>query len=861
MPFPRAKSPRQLYDEVNSYDRVITPDGPLASALNRQLDRSHLGPFAIPPRRLAVGRRQESEDRLAFLGMIANEDISWKRCAYAVGNILQCWEHQGSHEAIFEYDAYVDEATQRAVERIGDLETASMKLTTDTIDSDLDVVVVEPEMLTQLERAYLPTEYDTVSLFADTEFELPPFRIHESPTAIIETVVNAVTETNAENVGIVLDQESEYSPLIESALEAADIPFFGGPGFTDRSEHRLFLHLLRTAHRGTDTRISEIRSLLTAFDCDVADREADKRLHELDDDDLSWLIDFCHEIQEYTFSDALSVFEHRTDDTLEAFRTELDELGIADEPVTEARLDELSFYLQTYEVPVDRDNEGVLLADAKSASYVGREVVFYLGLDDRWTHSAPRRPWVDQDAQFTRNLKSFQLLLQSGSQQHYLVQDATGGSPVTPCLYFEELLEQEYDRFSELPSTTHQLRSEPHDGAVFNTESVDVSPDPVETISKSSLNTYVNSPRDYYFSRIVDGPAKEYLTEGNLFHDFAEFYVTHPAVVDDAALTDVVDLMLDEVRPLIRSVDEQTRRTEYRVSLETIVSYLDDNPPTDGAFLTPSSSTENAIADYFGYDIESPVTERRFVDEDLGVNGMIDLVQSQTELLDYKSGSKNDANSIVQDAAIDNPSDEPDFQALLYLTYWRSQTPDKQLSFTFFYVTELVDDAIAGDVDLDDALTTVTYYPYSLTEHVRTEEFFEYLREEGANDCQKTLSKIDYQTYAALFDAAPLAETADSDELIESEFGRTMIERLRSEIGEFVYVTTGSKQVMREIARQQKGAFFEPDLDAFESFVEERLTELNRRRTGDEPFPIEGLAGEPNYRRVDNRDLLLEGDQ
>ena len=861
MPFPRAKSSRQLYDEVKSHDRVITPDGPLASALNRQLDRSHLGPFAIPPRRLAVGRRQESEDRLAFLGMIANEDISWKRCAYAVGNILQCWEHQGSHEAIFEYDAYIDEATERAVERIGDLETASMKLTNDTIDSDLNVVVVEPEMLTQLERAYLPAEYDTVSLFADTEFELPSFRIHESPTAIIETVVNAVTETNAENVGIVLDQESEYSPLIESALEAADIPFFGGPGFTDRSEHRLFLHLLRTAHRGTDIRISEIRSLLTAFDCDVANRDAEKRLHELDDDDLSWLIDFCHEIQEYTFLDALSAFEHRTDDTLDAFRTELEELGIANEFVTEARLDELSFYLQTYEVPVDRDNEGVLLADAKSASYVGREVVFYLGLDDRWTHSAPRRPWVDQDAQFTRNLKSFQLLLQSGSQQHYLVQDATGGSPVTPCLYFEELLEREYDRFSELPSTTHLNRSEPRDGAVFDTEPIGESPEPVETISKSSLNTYVNSPRDYFFSRIVDGPEKDYLTEGNLLHDFAEFYVAHPAVVDDAALTDIVDLMLDEVRPLVRSVDERTRRTEYRASLETIVSYLDDNPPEDGTFLTPSSSNENAVADYFGYDIESPVTERRFVDEDLGINGMIDLVQSESELLDYKSGSESNANSIVQDAAIDEPTDEPDFQALLYLTYWRSQTPDEQLSFTFFYVTELVDDAIAGDVDIDDALTTVTYYPGSLTDHVRTEEFFEYLREEGANKCQKILSKIDYQTYASLFDAVPLVETTDSDELIESEFGQTMIARLKTEIGEFKYVTTGSKQVMREIARQQKGAFFEPDLDAFESFVENQLTELNRRRTGDEPFPIEGLAGEPNYRRVDNRDLLLEGEQ
>jgi len=245
-------APNRHANSTKRFNRTIgiTPDGPLASALNRHLDRSHLGPFAIPPRRLAVGRRQESEDRLAFLGMLDHEDFSWKRCAYAVGNILQCWEHRGSHDAIFEYDGYVDDTTERAVERIAELETASMKLTNETIDPNLDVVVVEPAMLTQLERAYLPAEYDTVDLFAETEFELPPFRIHDSPTAIVETVVDSVDDENADNVGIVLDQESEYSPLIESALEAADIPFFGGPGFTDRSEHRLFLHLLRTAHRG-----------------------------------------------------------------------------------------------------------------------------------------------------------------------------------------------------------------------------------------------------------------------------------------------------------------------------------------------------------------------------------------------------------------------------------------------------------------------------------------------------------------------------------------------------------------------------------------------------------------------------------
>ena len=88
-----------------------------------------------------------------------------------------------------------------------------------------------------------------------------------------------------------------------------------------------------------------------------------------------------------------------------------------------------------------------------------------------------------------------------------------------------------------------------------------------------------------------------------------------------------------------------------------------------------------------------------------------------------------------------------------------------------------------------------------------------------------------------------------------------MIKRLRAEIGEYKYVTTGSKQAMRSMTDRQQSAFFEPDLDTFEDFIEAQLTELNARRTGAEPFPITGLHGEVNYRRVDNRDLLLEGDR
>ncbi|MGZ0746085.1 PD-(D/E)XK nuclease family protein [Haloparvum sp. AD34] len=863
MSFPRAKPIDDLYEEVAGYDLVVVPDAPLASALNRRIDRPHLGSFAVTPRRLAAGRREESEDRVAFLELVDRTDFDWKRGAYAIGNILQCWEHRGRLEAILDYDAYVDDATRQAVEYVADLDTTSRRLTDFRIDDDRDVTVVGEDQLTQLERSILPAEYDTFDPFEDRAFDRPPFHVFDSATAIVETVVDAVTEENADDVAVVLDQGSEFSTLVESALEAEGVPFYGGPGFVDDPDHRAFVQLLRAAHGGTDTRVGEIRPLLTRLGVSVAVEHDEKRLSEFDEGDLDWVVEFCDGIADRTFGEALSAFEERADCQLSAFRDELETLGIDDAPATEQAVDELVFYLRSYEVPVDRENDGVLLADAKSAAFVDRAVVFFLGLDEDWTQSAPRRPWVDRDAQYTRNVRQFQLLLQSGAKQYYLVQDSKGGSPVTPCLYFEELIEESFERFSDLESRSHARRFDRGgDGGAFEREPVDATPVEVSTVSQSSLGTYVNSPRDHFFSRLVDGPDRDYFREGNLFHDFAEFYVTHPDFVDDGVIDEVVDHMLAETRPFVRSVEEATRRTKYRAGLETIVAYFAENAPVDGEFLTATSDWgSNAFAERFDMPVDSPVTERWFENEALGLKGKIDLIHSPTRLVDHKSGRRKSAARVVTNSALAPPSDSPNFQALLYLAHWRSQYPDQELEFTFFHFLETVDDVVAGEADLGDALTTVSYFPVSFEQHARSAAFFDDLVEDGANDCRKTFSQVDYEDYAAVFDEATLPETTDSDEVIESPFGETLITRTKARVGDYKYVESGCKQAMRQLARVRGRAFFEDDLDAFETFVAERLAELNRRRAGEERFPVEGLGGEPNYRYVDNRDLLLEGDR
>lgn len=860
MPITRAKPVDTLYDEVRNYDLVIVPDAPLASGLNRRLDRPHLGSFAITPRRLAAGRRERAEDRSAFLELVTTTDLDWKQAAYAIGNTLQCWEHQGRVEDVVDYDAYTDVATETTVEQLSALDTTSRRLGEYQIDDTQDVAVVGHEQLTTLERSILPAQHDRIDPFADTAFDRPPFHIFESSTAIVDAVLGVVTAENAEDVAVVADRGSEYSTLVESALEAAGIPFIGGPGFADDPHHRGFVQFLRAATRGTDTRVKTIRSVLSRLEIAVDVEHDDKRLQDVDAESLAWFRTYCAEIEHTTFAAALTEYERQSGASLDAFRDELEALGIANDDVTERAIDRLEFYLQSYEVPVDREHDGVLLADAKSAAYVDRPVVFYLGLDESWTHSPPRRPWVDRDAEFTRNLSQFQLLLQNGVEQYYLVQDTVGGSPATPCLYFEDLLEDDFDRFSDLDAVTHgRTFGATEDG--FEKESLAVTPTELDTVSQSSLSTYVNSPRDYLFSRLVDGPDKDYFKEGNLFHDFAEFYVNHPNQINPEIIEELVDVMLDETASFVRRVDRPTRRTKYQVGLETIVQLLDDRVPEGDDLLTPNSGWGgNFFADHFDRSVDSPFTERWFENQALGLKGKIDLVHGPNHLFDYKSGSRKRASQVVKNSTLNPPSDTPNFQALLYLAHRRSERTDERLQFTFFHFLETLDDVVAGEANLDDTLSTIEYHPMPFVDHARSQAMFEELRDDGANNCQKTLSKIEYDDYRVVFERAPLPVTRDSDELIDSEFGQVMQTRLLECVGEYKYVTSGCKQLLRQLARVRSRNYFEEDLDAFEGFVTERIAELNRRRAGEERFPVNGLAGEPNYRRVDNRDLLINHD-
>jgi len=337
------------------------------------------------------------------------------------------------------------------------MDTTSKRLTEYTIDADTSVAVVGFKQLTELERSILPSDYETGRPVhrGVVQFNYPPFRILDSPAAIVDAVLHTVTPENANDVAVVPDAASQYSSLIESALEAADIPYYGGPGFTDNSSHRAFLQLLRHAHAGRDTRVGDVRPLLVQLGLVVDIEHDEKRLRDLDVPEIEWLLEFSADIEAHTLASALDKFETVTGSSLDAFREELERLGIQDDIVTEQAVDRLEFYLQSYEVPIDRENDGVLLADAKSAAYVGRPVVFYLGSmkTGRTLRRAAPGSTATRSTSETSGNSSYCYRTASTSTTLFKIRQAGRLSPRV-CTS-RRILDEEFERFSDLDSIQH----------------------------------------------------------------------------------------------------------------------------------------------------------------------------------------------------------------------------------------------------------------------------------------------------------------------------------------------------------------------------------------------------------------------
>lgn len=86
------------------------------------------------------------------------------------------------------------------------------------VESSKDVAVVNFDGFNEIDKQVLPVEFDKFEVLKHEKTELPEFKIYNSGTEIVRTVIENVERESAQDIAVVLNQDSSYSTLVESAL-------------------------------------------------------------------------------------------------------------------------------------------------------------------------------------------------------------------------------------------------------------------------------------------------------------------------------------------------------------------------------------------------------------------------------------------------------------------------------------------------------------------------------------------------------------------------------------------------------------------------------------------------------------------
>ncbi len=852
----------QLYEKVKDYDLVLTVDAPLADGLNNRLMTTRLGEFAITPRRLVLSKnrnREILEERQIFIKIVQETDLSWKQAFHHLENILDCWKQTGSLEKILQYDRYNTQNLQKIINIIKNTPNIYTEMTNYQPKPDQKIAVIAPYQFNELDKEILPPEYDEIEVFGKDTQKLPKFRIHGTITDILQTIQKNVETVEPDDVAIVVDPDSQYPDLLQSLFRTENIPFMLGTNFDEDEDLRTLLWIIEAGLSSERLKLRDVQPILKSLDIEVSVEHNLQFLNRLDIEGLDEVRDLLSSVEDSTFGQVVEEYENLIGCELDHIRENLAEVDVLDSMVSGESVNRLEYYLDSFDIQVEKPERGVLLASAKSSMFVDRPIIFYLGMDSSWEHDIPEKPWIDQGEIDSKNLQNFELLLQNGEQQYFLVRESEIGDEITPCLYLDEILDREFDSFTDLPHQRYSAteREEEVTGDGFEKEDYGIGVESVDVISQSSLNSLVKCPREYFFEQLVPMEHNEYLERGSLFHDFAEFYINHAEFVQEEGLDSFVDLILEEVRTFVDDYRLPTLETEYRIGLENIVKFLDREEFTDRELEDYTGiDYGNYFAKHFNKPIESHIAEAWFEDKELGAQGKVDLILDEDHLVDHKSGRLASAWSVVRSSNVDLFEDNPNFQPILYLAHHRKNRPNKELYFSFFHFLDNIDDIVSGEADLEDNIVTITYYPQKFEEQIAERETLDMLIEgvSERNDRRKTLEKMGYSQYRKFFQDHSLPHEYDKDELLGSELAQEFIEYGQDKVGPHKYVKNGCESALKNLVYFRKKNYFKEDLDKFIEFLQKQLENLNQYKR--EGFPI----GDVDLDRLDNRDLILGGE-
>jgi len=857
----KAKSIKQLYEEIKSFDLVITVDAPLRTALNKLLNRPVLGMFAVTPKELASEyavqnlRKPLLDESVIVLEIAANLDLNIKQAHHNVRRIFDIWQSIGKVEQVGRYLTNSGRAVLDIAKTLPTVYSALEQFDQSVLLGKC-IAVVGLDFFTELDRSVLPGEYTKIDVFTTEEYRLPELYTFTSEKDVVDRVVSMIDRENADDIAIVLNPGSSHLPLVRSRLANRNISLNIKGQLGNHFLTREILRLIETGMNLNDLVVGEIVPFASLLSLHIDPGYSNYLLSEYmgsinEDSGLTKLYDFLINIAERTYVGVMDWLRDREIEPPIEFMDVLEQLGMRDQIVDFDSYSSLAYYMENFEVEIPGSKSGVLLVNCKNSAYVNRPVCFFLGMDVSWARDASEE-WLDNKSEDTKSLDMFQILLQQGQCRYYLVSTMKDNQKVTPCHYFNVLLKPAIESFTDPVFATRGMSSiEDTDEWESSAPNIETEPYAFTHFSQSTLNAFTICPKRYAYERLTHSEEQTYFLKGNLLHNFAAFYLNYPDVVESKGDGFFVDQMIKEYKEMVSDMKIDAERTLFNIGVQNIRSFIDALDVREDIELDVTSasrqSKENRFARLLGVSIDSKNSEPEFVDDALGIRGIFDVIVDHSTVVDYKSGmTKKSASAIVRGANLKLTNDSVDFQPILYILQLRKFSTGP-ICFLYHYCLGNHKDVINGVADPDDGKVTVRYYPFTFNEFLQSEDAIALLA--SSKGRIKIIDTLGSGSLNSFFRQNPISAALQFDvqQLLENEYRDIFSDyifegmgkrnaALQNDIDSFLKTIVA----FRTGNRQKTALLFKEDLDAFEIFIQEKLAEMNAYL--EDGFPAQPLS-------------------
>lgn len=861
----KSRSITEIFDEAKDFGLVITSDAPLATALNRSVDKPRLGLLAMTPRQLALKfgtlyfNKLYSKSEL-ILEITRHSGKSLKYVHQSIEKILEIWNHTGLLESC-ELFLTQEKDFLKYLEKYKTVEYAMEKFD-EKFYGDLKIAVAGYELFNELDKQVLPKIRafpHKIELMKVEELKFNKTFLFNSTKDLINSVTALITPENQNETALIFNTDSELKDLLKSSLSKKGIKLEIKTYLKEDISVSNYLSFIESSFNVSDHLLKDIFFTESMFGINLDRKYSDFNLNSYilnynENKILKSIFGLMKEIERLTFFELYNKLESISNKNFsKPLKDVLVNTELGDKKINPERLNTLIYFIINIEIEIDRLNEGVLFVNAGSSAFVDRQITVFIGLDESWTKLSPDKAYVDKSAEEKKNLEKFQILLSQGNEKIYFAQNIRNNTPVIPCYYFNILTGKNIKNFEDIffsPVTAIHESPVKIPDSDFRHDLKSGPPVQIVYISPTSLNSFFKCPKKYSYEKLIKPTEKNYFLKGTLLHCFAEFYFNHPEYAK-SNFDNLLDLIMEEFSGFVNEINSDAERSEFKVGMYVIMDFLD--------------SLKNKIEYEFAKRKKDKIAENNFLFKKTKLEkeylntekwlkapysciiGKIDLTSGRT-IVDYKSSrSGKSSEMLIKEFNLSrikkDKADDANFQTISYITGKREDVPDSEINFIYLYLLLNFNEYIKGTAESGNSQTEVVYIPETFKRFIISPAFYDKL----GHDIKSDLTLGEYRKIILdVFDEINFYDLSSLIEKLETRIHNFMIYEKNIQYKKFgkkkenTFRNDIIQPLLKSINSARKGSadfpfIYKDDADNFLKYVREIIDEINTFNVSDFP--------------------------